>query len=100
MQSLFTVTMSVSGGISCQNCSNTISKGQRFCAYCGHRVDYDTARKILCTGKKDGKQCYNLISPAIRFCSSCGTENETYISDETVTQTGRFCTLKLQTYNQ
>lgn len=97
MQSLFSVTMSASGGSCCQQCSSTISKGQRFCANCGLRVDYDTAQGNLCTGNKDGKPCYNLISPAIRFCSSCGTENETYISDKTVTQTGLFLTLKFST---
>ncbi|CAG2201865.1 unnamed protein product [Mytilus edulis] len=72
--------MSVSGGSCCQQCSSTISKGQRFCANCGLRVDYDTAQGNL----------------SIRFCSSCGTENETYISDKTVTQTGAHITKIVQ----
>lgn len=63
-------------GLTCVNCHQELSPGDRFCSYCGHEVlekekeiiEAKQVREVECPN------CYFMVEEGTSFCSRCGSK--------------------------
>lgn len=59
----------------CKNCGKEISETEKFCRFCGAKVEVEESnKKQFCSG------CGAEISPSEKYCRKCGTQNQNYES--------------------